>query len=82
MGHRMIDDEGISHNTYMFSFTETRRGTMERIYRALVLALYQLTLLMGILLLPVAVVTRRLGLRIPVDRAIERLNEAYETSAR
>jgi hypothetical protein len=53
---------------------------MERIYRALVLAMYQLTLLMGILLLPVAVVTRRLGLRIPVDRAIERLNEAYETS--
>ena len=53
---------------------------MERIYRALVLALYQLTLLMGILLLPVAVVTRRLGLRIPVDRAIERLDEAYETS--
>ncbi len=53
---------------------------MERIYRATVLALYQLTLLMGILLLPVAVVTRRLGLRIPVDRAIDRLDDIYETS--
>ena len=54
---------------------------MERIYRAIVLALYQLTLLTGILLLPVAVLTRRFGLRIPVDRVIERLNEAYDPSA-
>lgn len=77
----MKDYEGIGHNAYTFSINETTRGTMKRIYRALVLALYQLTLFMGILLLPVAVVTRRLGLRIPVDRAIERLNEAYDTSA-
>lgn len=54
---------------------------MERIYRATVLALYQLTVIAGILLLPLAVLTQRFGIRLPVDRAIERLDAAYEASA-
>jgi hypothetical protein len=54
---------------------------MERIYRATVLALYQLTVFVGILLLPIAVVTRKAGIPIPLHRAIERLDEAYEESS-
>jgi len=54
---------------------------MERAYRATLLALYQLTLLVGILLMPLALVTERLGLRLPVDRALLGLKEAYERTA-
>ncbi|WP_276271685.1 hypothetical protein [Haloarcula litorea] len=49
-----------------------------RLYAATLLALYQLTLLAGIALLPVAMVTERLGLRLPIDRAVTGLNERYE----
>ena len=51
-----------------------------RLYTATVLALYQLTLLAGIVLLPVAMVTERLGVRLPVDRVVEGLNDAYDQS--
>ena len=51
---------------------------MERIYRATLLALYQLTLLAGIALMPLALVTERFGLRLPVHRAVQRLGDAYE----
>ena len=51
-----------------------------RLYTATVFALYQLTLLAGIVLLPVAMVTERFGFRLPVDRGVEGLNEAYEQS--
>jgi hypothetical protein len=51
---------------------------MERAYRATLLVLYQMTLLAGIVMLPLAMAARRVGLRLPVDRAIERLRERYE----
>jgi len=51
---------------------------MERIYSATLLVLYQLTLLTGIMLMPVALVTERFGLRLPVHRAVRRLGNAYE----
>lgn len=54
---------------------------MERAYRATLLALYQFTLLVGIVLMPLALVTERLGLRLPVDRAVLGLKEAYEDTA-
>ena len=54
---------------------------MERTYRALLLVLYQLTLLAGIALMPLALFTERLGLRIPIHRAITRLGNAYEQTA-
>jgi hypothetical protein len=51
-----------------------------RLYTATVFALYQLALLAGIVLLPVAMVTERFGVRLPVHRAVDGLNEAYEQS--
>jgi len=50
----------------------------DRLYAATIFALYQLTLLAGIVLLPVAMVTERFGVPLPIDRAVEGLNEAYE----
>ncbi len=52
--------------------------TMERIHRATLLVLYQLTLIAGIALMPLAMVTDRLGVRLPIHRAIRRLGDAYE----
>jgi hypothetical protein len=54
---------------------------MQRLYRATLLALYQLTLFVGLAMLPVAMVTERLGLRFPIDRAIQRLGDAYEQAS-
>ncbi|WP_123534639.1 hypothetical protein [Halosimplex salinum] len=46
--------------------------------RATVFALYQLTLFAGILLFPLAVAMRKVGVTIPVHRAVSRVNETYE----
>jgi hypothetical protein len=54
---------------------------MERIHRATLLVLYQLALIAGIALLPVAMVTDRLGVRLPIHRAVRRLGDAYERAA-
>jgi len=51
---------------------------MGRLYRFALLVLYQLTLLAGILLMPLALVTERFGLRLPIHRAVRRLGDAYE----
>jgi hypothetical protein len=50
---------------------------MERAYRATLLVLYQMTLLAGIVMLPLAMAARRVGLQLPVHRAVERLGERY-----
>lgn len=48
------------------------------INRVIVFALYQLTLLAGIALLPVALVIRKIGVTLPIHRAVDRLGEAYD----
>jgi hypothetical protein len=54
---------------------------MERVYRATLLVLYQLTLLVGIVMLPLAMVASRVGIRLPVHWAVERLGERYERAS-
>ena len=54
---------------------------MERLQRLALLTLYQLTLIAGIALLPVALVTERLGLRLPIDRAVTSVKQSYEQTA-
>lgn len=49
-----------------------------RLYQLGVFALYQLTLLFGIFMLPVALVAQRLGVPFPLHRVVMRLDEAYE----
>lgn len=46
--------------------------------RAIVFALYQLTLFAGIMLLPFALVMRKAGITLPVHRAVNRVGETYE----
>ena len=51
------------------------RTTMQR---ALVFVLYQLSLLVGIALLPVALAMRRVGVTLPVHRVVDKLESTYE----
>lgn len=49
-------------------------------YRASLFALYQLSIAAGIMLLPVALLTRRFGVHLPAGRIVESLGRAYEAS--
>jgi hypothetical protein len=49
-----------------------------RLYRAFVFALYQFSIVLGITLLPVALVAKRAGVPFPLGRLVERLGETYE----
>ena len=48
-----------------------------RLYQALVLATYQISIALGIMLLPVALLAQRAGIPLPIGRLVERLGKAY-----
>jgi len=48
-----------------------------QLYRGLVFALYQLSLLLGIVLLPIALVLGRMGVPLPIHKVVRRLEDAY-----
>jgi hypothetical protein len=52
-----------------------------RLYRSALFALYQLSLLFGITMLPLAILARQFGVTLPVHRAIDRLGEAYDEAS-
>lgn len=47
--------------------------------RATLFVVYQLTILVGIVLLPVSVLTRRLGLTVPAGRLVDALSDTYDS---
>lgn len=49
-----------------------------RLYRTTLFALYQTSIAIGILLLPVALLCNRVGLSLPIHRVITPLQHAYE----
>lgn len=51
---------------------------VSRLYRATVFALYQFSIVLGITLLPVALIAKRAGVPLPINRIINRLGKAYE----
>ena len=55
---------------------------IEPIERAAWLAAYPFTQLVGLVMLPVAVLARRAGLTLPVGRLIERTGRAYAATRR
>jgi len=52
-----------------------------RPYATVLFVLYQLSLLAGIALLPLAVLTRQVGVDLPAHRLVRRLGEAYDRAA-
>lgn len=51
---------------------------IDPLQRATLFALYQFSIALGIVLLPVAVLARRQGVTLPIHRIVERLGAAYE----
>ncbi|MFC4437368.1 MULTISPECIES: hypothetical protein [Natrialbaceae] len=51
-----------------------------RVHRATLFALYQLCIVVGIIAMPVAMATRRVGFTLPLHRLIENVGEAYEAA--
>jgi hypothetical protein len=49
--------------------------------RATLFVLYQASIALGILLMPVALLLRQAGVTLPVGRVVERLDEAYAKAA-
>jgi hypothetical protein len=52
-----------------------------RLYQYALLTAYQFALVLGIAMLPLALLTRRVGVTPPVDPLIDRLGAAYEDVA-
>lgn len=52
------------------------------VHRVALFALYQASVALGILLLPVALVLARAGVALPVHRVVDSLGEAYEAAGR
>jgi hypothetical protein len=52
-----------------------------RIHRAILFALYQTSVAVSILLLPLAIATRQVGVTLPVHRVVNRLEQAYDAAA-
>lgn len=50
----------------------------DRLTRPIVFAGYQLSLLVGIVLLPVALVIGRLGVTLPIHRLVQSFSRAYD----
>lgn len=53
-----------------------------RASHAVLALLYNISLLAGLVALPAALVTRQLGVPVPLHRVLDRLTRAYERSAR
>lgn len=49
-------------------------------HRAILFALYQLSIAAGIVLLPLAVLTSRFGVVLPLHRLVDGLGDAYENA--
>ena len=63
----------------IYGTTGLRMDTMAAsLYRASVLALYQISIVLGIALLPVALAANRAGISFPVGRVFERIDSVYE----
>jgi len=54
---------------------------IDLLQRATLFALYQASIVFGILLLPVALLARRGGVTLPIGRVVERLGRAYRDAA-
>jgi|GEM_PF-838831 len=64
----------------MYGWRPTPESAMKtRLASATLFALYQLSLVTGLLLLPIAVLANRVGVTIPVHRLLDRVQHAYES---
>ena len=65
---------------YPLSLCHERRPMIERLYATTLFALYQMSVAVGIVMLPIALFTRRFGFVPPVHRVVNRLGSAYDAT--
>ena len=53
---------------------------ISRVYRATLFALYQLCIVIGIAVMPLAVAARQAGFTLPIHRVLENVEDAYEAT--
>lgn len=56
------------------------RPMIDRVHRATLFALYQLSIALGICMLPLALAANRVGLRLPIHRLVDGLESKYEAA--
>ncbi|WP_247728652.1 hypothetical protein [Halovivax limisalsi] len=52
----------------------------DRVYRSTLFALYQSAIMLGIMLMPVALASKQLGITVPLHRLLGRVETAYENA--
>ncbi|NGM71026.1 hypothetical protein G6M89_18790 [Natronolimnobius sp. AArcel1] len=50
---------------------------ISRVYRATLFALYQLCIVVGITMMPLAIAARQAGFTLPIHRLLENVEDAY-----
>ena len=50
------------------------------VYRATLFALYQLCIVVGILMMPLAIAAQQAGVTLPIHRVLANVEEAYEAN--
>lgn len=60
--------------------SEPMKHMETRLRRTSLFALYQMSIVLGIALLPVALLARRVGVELPFGAFVDRLGAAYETA--
>ena len=53
---------------------------IDRAHRATLFALYELSIALGIVMLPLAMAANRVGLRLPIHRIVDGLGSKYEAA--
>jgi hypothetical protein len=67
---------------YIRPVAEQGYTMFETTYRLGLFTLYQFALVFGIILMPLALLARRLGVTLPVGEAVDAIGDAYERAAR
>lgn len=66
---------------YRPSLANVRSSMIRDLYRTATFALYQSSLMLGIVMLPFALLARRVGISVPMHRFIARMKRAYERAS-
>lgn len=65
---------------YPLGLSHGRRSMIARLYATTLFALYQMSVVLGIVMMPIALATRRVGFTPPIHRVVRRLADAYDAT--
>lgn len=71
-----INNDINAQNVYIMGSSHPGRKMIDSLQRTTLLVAYQLSIIVGILLLPIAMLAKRGGITLPIHRLIDRLEPA------